>query len=779
MRVTTRKAVRDLRRQRGQVIAVAITIMLGVGLFIASAGAFANLSGSYRHTYDRLHFADLVAAGGDSTAVSAAATSAGASGVESRTQIDPPMLIQHTKLIGRVVGMPADTRPTVDDVEVTTGRYLSSAEPDGVLVETHAAETFDLAPGDSLRIYTPSGWHRVTVRGVAVSAEYIWPARSRQEVLSDPYSFAVVFAPQTSVEQWSRTAPNQVLVTLPRGTEDPGAAAVSRAMTEAGASDVTTQQEQPSPATLQLDLDGFSEMSWAFPALFLTAAAVAAYVLLARRVRAERPIIGTLMASGAHRARLVRHYLLQGLLIGLLGAGAGVVVGVVATEAVTSAYTQALGIPDTIVSQHPWLSVAGLVFGVVVGVLGAAAPAMTAARTVPAEAMRNETVTRPPGRWSHAVSGFTRLPVSTRMALRDLFRSRRRTAATALGAVLALILVLASVGMMTSMASALRLQYDQIERQDATVTVATDPTGSVADALASLPGVEAVERSGTGPVVAAAGAETYSTVLRGFAPDTTMHGFWSSDGTWRSLPTDGVLAGHALADALGVGVGDTITLTTPAGTSTQVQVAGYLDEPLGTYLYADNRVTDSVLTGAESDTYLVRFAAGADRDQMRQTITQLDGVVAYADSQALVGSVDQYLGLFWAFIAIMVLLGAVLALAIIYVTMAVSVVERTNELATLSAAGVPLRRIGGTLATENLLATVLGIPIGLALGVFAAKQFLGLFSSDLFQLPLSLGWWALLAAAAGVLLAAALSQWPAVRAVRRLDIARVVRERAG
>ena len=58
MRATTRKTMRDLRRQRAQMIAVAITIMLGVGLFIATAGAFRNLSSSYDYAYGRLHFAD-------------------------------------------------------------------------------------------------------------------------------------------------------------------------------------------------------------------------------------------------------------------------------------------------------------------------------------------------------------------------------------------------------------------------------------------------------------------------------------------------------------------------------------------------------------------------------------------------------------------------------------------------------------------------------------------------------------------------------------------------
>lgn len=230
--------------------------MLGVGLFIASAGAFDNLSGSYEHTYQRLHFADLFASGGDSAQVAAAAEKAGAGAAQVRLQVDPPMLIAGTTLLGRVVGMTPDRQPGVNDVEVTEGDYLSSANLDGVVVETHAAQTFGLHPGDSLQVYTSHGWQQVTVRGVAVSAEYVWPTRSRQEVLSDPHSFAVVFAPEKSVERWAGTGPNQVNVLLPGGVSDPHSDEVVRAMRAAGAADVTTQAEQPSPAALQLDLDG-------------------------------------------------------------------------------------------------------------------------------------------------------------------------------------------------------------------------------------------------------------------------------------------------------------------------------------------------------------------------------------------------------------------------------------------------------------------------------------------------------------------------------------------
>ena len=125
MRATTRKTLRDLRRQRAQVVAVAVTIMLGVALYIASAGAFDNLSGSYDTTYHRLRFADLTATGGDPDRIAAAARTAGATASTTRTVVDPPLLVAGTRLIGRVIGLPATTRPAVDDLDVRQGAYLS------------------------------------------------------------------------------------------------------------------------------------------------------------------------------------------------------------------------------------------------------------------------------------------------------------------------------------------------------------------------------------------------------------------------------------------------------------------------------------------------------------------------------------------------------------------------------------------------------------------------------------------------------------------------------
>ncbi|WP_061961517.1 FtsX-like permease family protein [Demequina flava] len=787
MKATTKKAFRDLWRSKAQVIAVAITIMLGVMIYIASAGAFQNLSASYQATYDRLNFADWTATGGDTDAIAQAALDAGATDAITRTQVDPPMLIEETKLVGRTIGVPTDAHPSINDVDVIDGDYLDDGATDQVLLEKHGAETFDLEPGDTIEIFAATGWVEVTIQGVVDSPEYLWLARSSQEIISDPNSFAVVFAPEESVQQWFGVEPNQTLVVVPNGADarvatdatqpwetDTGVA-VSDAMTDAGASAVESQEDQPSNATLSEDLKGFDQLSVAFPALFLIAAGVTSWVLLTRRILQETPVIGTMMASGAKRGRVLRHYVFQGLLMGGVGAILGVALGIPANSAMTSAYTGFIGVPDTVVLNYPWMLVIGFVFGITVGMLGALGPAITASHIAPAQAMRPASNSSTPGAYSRWVARQTWIPVSGRMALRDIVRSKRRTFATMMGTVLALILVLTSVGMMTSILSAMNTQFEDIELEDATA-VAQAGVGAE-DALNDVDGVETVEPTVLGQVAIEGPDGSYKTTLTGYEPDTQMHCFFGPDGEGVSLPSDGILAGEFLAEEIGVEAGDTVTISTDAG-ETEVTLVGFLNEPLGTSAYATNATASALLPDEGTEAFALAFDEDADRDEVRQTITQLDGVVAYQDVRAIVAQLDQYLGLFWVFIGMMILLGTVLALAVMYVTMSVNVVERTNELATMRAAGVPLRKVAGAVATENLLATIIAIPFGLVLGVWAAAQFLASFSDDLFTLEPAWGVWTLPAAAAGVLLAALISQWPASRAIKKVDIARVVRERA-
>ena len=774
-----KKALRDLRRRLPQVAAIGATVMLGVLLFVASYDSFRNVQASYDRTYDRTHFADLTVTGGDSDTIAAAVhDAAGVERIATRTQADRPMAIGATKLVGRVVGMPTANGRGINEIDLIAGRLPDPARPDEVVVERHTADTFDLAAGKQIRVFDDTAWRDVTVSGVVQSPEYLWPARNRQDLLGDPHAFAVVFAPESLARTLSaRTTPNQALVEMAGSATQSDRDRVTSLLRSAGAMNIEDRGDQPSNAALRQNFNGFRVMAVGFPAMFLSAAAIAEYLLLTRLIYTERPIIGTLLALGARRHAVVRHYVWYGGVVATVAALAGVLIGGVATSLYTKAYASLLKLPDTVIVHRIPTAAIGFALGLATGVIAGLIPAIAAARIAPAEAMRGDGV-RPIriGPVTRASARWTLIPVVFRMALRSLTRSRRRTVATMVGGVLALVLILASTSMLTSVRAMVDIEFDQVQHQDATVLVA--PGANDVDAqLQSLPGVAVVEPAAIARVTVVVNGHPYPTSLTGLEPATVMHGFRNPDGASRSLPAGGVLAGAALANKLGVRVGDDLTVVPSTGPARSIHLAGLVDEPLGTALYSTNATARSI-TNAESNGYLLRFGNGADRDRVRATASGFSGVVAYTDNRAVENQLRSYLVIFWVFAGATLVLGALLAFTVIYVTMTINLAERTGELATLRATGAPIRRLTATVAIENIAVTLLAVPIGLAAGVGAGWLFLRSFNNDLFSLHLSVGASALTLAAIAVTAAAAVSQLPAARLIKRIDVAKVVRERS-
>ncbi len=779
-----RKLRRDIRRQWPQFTAVAVAVLLGVALFAASYDAYGNLKASYAQVFAQQRFADVWVTGPAAASVAdTVRTSPDVAVVAERTQADLALQIGADKLRGRAVGIPLGRQPAVDRLTILSGHYPRSV--DEVAVEHHVADHFGLQPGGQVRLRDGDGWRTVRVAAVVSSAEYLWPARSRQEPMTTPEDFGVVFAPQPLVDALVPDAPHQTLVRL---SEAAGPAALDRVVATArglGAADITTRAEQPSNSLLQEDINGFSQLSYLFPLLFLTAAGMATYVLLTRRVDAERDVIGMLLASGVRRRSILGHYLSFGIAAALTGAVVGVTAGELLAGVLTHYYLHAIDLPSAAaVIAHGRVDtvVTGLAFGLVAGVLATLAPALTAARQDPAAAMRGMTPA------SHArrslletlVPPLRRAPARVRMVLRGVGRNRRRTTFTAVGVVLSLLVILTSWTMIDTMTALVDVQFNQVTRQDARVDLAGPADAAALDRLRATPGVAEVEPQLQAPVALVHGDASYATALVGLPSNTALHGFRLVDGTERSLaslPAGGVFAGQALRDVLHVHVGDTITLLTAAGIPHEVTVAGLLDEPLGTFLYAPLPAAQR-LTGAAPTSALLRYAPGAARDSVRRAVTALPGVTAYEDAQALKVMVDQYAGLFYGFVGAMLVLGGVMAFAIIFTTMSVNIVERSREVATLRTGGVRRRTIAGLISAENLLVTVLGIVPGLLIGVLGGGAFLSAYNTDQFHLTLVVRPLTLAIAAAAIIAVAALSQWPGLRAVSRLDLGQAVRERA-
>jgi len=779
------KLRRDLARQRGPFLAIALTVLLGVALFGASYDAFRNLQSSYDQVFESLAVADVWITGGDTEAIASAA--AGINGVElvaTRVVADLSLRVDGEKLPGRVVGLPGT--PRVNDVALLVGNRPGGGGD--ALAEDHLAAEFELSAGDTVEVLSGGAWSEVTVTGRASSGEYLWLARNRQEIVALPSDFGVLFVPSVLAEQLAGHGPNQVLVRVGATADRAAVAEALRPLARAaGATDLYTWDEQPSNAALMEDINGFSQMAFLFPLLFLTAAGMAAYTLLARRIQTERSLIGMMRAQGASRRMVGYHYLGFGLVAAFGGALPGIILGLWLARIMTRGYVGFLSLPITAVSFHAETPLIGLAFAVVAGGLAAVGPARAATAVQPADAMRGF-VPAGGGRRSlpeRLVPFSKRLPASWRLVLRSMVRNRRRTAMTMTGVVLALLLILVSWSILDTIEGNLDAEFNERDHSDAQVTFTGPGTDADLDALRSLDGVATVEPMAQVPATLSTETSSYATILTALPADTTLRTLDVVEGNPDGLAARGLLVGAALRDLLDLEVGDTIDVVFGGGAegptpTVEVTVIGFVQETLGTFAYTslDDVASELGLPAAPVTGALLAYEEGADPGVMLERIEADASVAAVQSPDALRRLLDDVTGLLVGFVTLMLLMGSVLGATVIFTTVSVSIGERQNDVATLRASGVPLRRIAGLITAENLVVTVLGVVPGVVIGVLAGRAMMATYTTDQFAFRFIISPRTIVASVGALLVVAAVSQIPGLRSLRKLDLARILRERA-
>jgi len=447
---------------------------------------------------------------------------------------------------------------------------------------------------------------------------------------------------------------------------------------------------------------------------------------------------------------------------------------------ITRMYTELLAIPVTIVQFYPATLMGAVAFGLVASLLAALAPALIASRVLPAAAMRGESPSGG-GRRSmleRVLPPVRKLPAAWKMALRGVWRNPRRTVYTVIGVVLSLMLVLVSWGMIDSIRHLMDRQFVQIQQEDATVYF-TEPAAAadVAD-LVGVDGVARAEPSLTLPTSLEANGNHYDTALLVLADGSQLHRLDSIDDGWIDLPSEGVILGKATRDLLAIEIGDPITVAV-GGTAFVEPVAAFVDEPLGTMAYMA-RSRAETLAGVElpATSALIAYDEGVDPAELRNTLTELPQVAAFEDANAIYDMMQRYMVLFYAFVGLMLVFGGAMAFALIFNAMSVNIAERTREVATLLAVGTDRRAISRYITAENIMVASIGIPIGLIVGHYSAATALASFSSDLFSFDLFIEPTTYLWATVAILAVALISQIPGLRAIRRISIPEIVKERS-
>ncbi len=781
-----RKLIRDLAGSKGLFIAVSIVIFLGVALFGASFLGYRNLKSSYDYSYEVLRMADFTirVVEAPPELVDELEAVPGIEAVTGRVNTEIVMAIpgdEVKRISATFISLPGATRPDVNDVKVEEGDYFGDPGGKALLLEKGFAEHHDLHAGDTVSLVIGDAEVGYSVAGIVTSPEYIWPAKSRQEILVSFETWGVGFLPQETIGGLTGSSGLNEFCFLVDDAVDRDSVIeqVEAILSPYSVIDVVPQEEQPSNNALKLDLQEFGEMAEIFPLMFLVVGALATYILLTRLVQNQRAQIGLMRAIGYTRRQVLFHYLGFALIIGIAGSVAGIIAGYLLGGAVTNLYVDILGLPYTH-TQMGWIEWLAIEEGIAAGVLpcliGGFIPAFAASRLIPAEAMR----TPPPAAGRRPVIErifpfLARLSFLWKVPLRNIFRNRRRSIYTMIGVAFGIMLILVSASFIDSFDAVFSMQFDDIQRSDAQINFADPQPEYVLDEIAGWEEVETVEPVLQIPARLAYGDETYSTLAIGLAEDSDLYGLYRTSGERVYASQGQVLLSEALEDKLGVHVGDTIGVDAAPYGGGELEVAGFVKQPLGSYGYiaiedaqqmAGYPVVNGIMLASSTD----------DLSPLRDKAHGLPGAASIDVTSELGDKVDEMLSLIRGIMYVMLAFGAALCLAIVFTTVTISIVERRREIATMRTLGEGKGRIAAMITIENLILGLVAVIPGIPLAYGVAMMMSRFFQTDMMNFYLAIYPRTYVMVVAIVVIIMLVSQLPGIRQLNRMDLAKVIKE---
>jgi putative ABC transport system permease protein len=645
--------------------------------------------------------------------------------VEPRSGVDVRVLVGERRAPARIIGVRDFAEQAVDTVRVESGAFPGAGE---LLADVQDANVgvYDGRAGDTLTVLRKGGG----------TSELTISGRGRTlpggELVQDE-NVIVLYAPAATVAEISGEEGFGVLALR---LDDPGAGGAEQAIAAvrdylttvpgfagfANLPDVRPPGDWPGKA----DTEQFASLLGVITVLALLSAVVLIANTMSTLVAEQTREIGVMRAIGARRRQIALMFLRTTMLLGASGALLGIVLGVVISSLMARTFGTMFWAVDVGFGVDPAVVLVSAVVGLVAPPLAALPAIRRALRTDVREAL--EASGSALGSQDAVDRGLRRaafLPRTLQIGLRNAGRRKRRSLATATIVALAVANLLAVMGMAAAATEATRSSWgDHLEDVQIITRGRAVLDARAEEEIRATPGVAEAE-----PVlkntVELAGQEAFVWALE----REPLFNYRLTDGRWFDAAEEEgrqrvAVIERNIAQIVGVGVGDTVTLTTAAGDA-EFSIIGIArnQQENGTALYVPLTTARELLgrpVGASA--YWIKMESPEPGVVDRTTSLLEDRLAALGYE---IGSEITYIAerdevaANRTLTSVIAVLGFVIvAISMVGLANAVTtnVLERTREIGILRSIGARARDVRRIFFTEGVTLAIAGWLIGIPLG---------------------------------------------------------------
>jgi putative ABC transport system permease protein len=781
-----RKVLRDLRRLWLQALAVGTVLGCGIAIFVMATGMYASLERARDRYYATSLMADLA---GSLVRVPERigreiASTPGVAALETRVSgIGLLTLPGVTEPVSaRLVSLPADRRPRVNDLVLLAGQWPRATRYDEILLSEAFAEAHGLSPGARIPVLILGQRKTLTVTGIASSPEFVF-AVAPGDILPEPRRFGVIWMGREALGRALDLdgAFNDVVLRLaPTADRARLMADIDRRLAPHGGRGLYGRDRMLSARYLSDELSQLRTLASILPPIFLLVAVFLLNVTLSRLVATERANIGLFKAFGYGNRAIGLHYIKFALSFCLAGGLVGMVFGRYLGGYMAAVYQSVYRLPELPFEGGYGVYAAAVLVALMAAVLGAVSAVGRAARLAPAAALSPPAPTRFARLSEQLEARVARLDARLRMLVRRIVRFPRRSATTVGGLALSLALLVMSEHFPIAIDRIIDVNFGITQRMDVTLAFAEREREEVLREVARLPGVRQVEPLRTAEVILSAGARREREAILGIPAGATLNRVIGTDLRVVDPQPQGLTLSAGLARKLGVTVGDRVRVEATDGrrVRSEVTVIAIVQPFLGMPAYMEQQALGRLLRepGRIDSAYLLVDASARDTLSRRlQDIPAIVGVT-YADNaeRSLRNLFDQGAGFFSY---IFLLFSLVMAAGVAFSAARVTLGEQERDLATLRVIGFRRAEASWVLLGELALLLIVALPLGLLAGAGLSAWMMHQFETELFSFPFVFDLPTYARAALFVTAAVVVAALWVRRDVDRLDLVAVLKSR--
>ena len=482
-----------------------------------------------------------------------------------------------------------------------------------------------------------------------------------------------------------------------------------------------TYEDSPVKTRLDNNVVPLRTLSYYLPVVFFAVVLMVTFLFISLMVRQSRTNIGIMRALGKSVWQVRIPYCVIGLLVSIGAILPGLALGWAVVRYTSNYYSDFFRLP-AFTSQFDGSMVAWALALTVVVVQAATLVGTTLIASVqPSEAISRSAPVS--ARIPRVVRTLTaRLDELSKFGVLSLLRNPLRVGFSVVCVAASVAIIFAAQAFIASKNYLVHQEFDQRLAYDCQVFLSEDPDDQTLAHIGRLDYVHDVERMGFYTCTINGTSAAHDATINALPAETDLVRIYDAHGQQIALPEGGIVLDDQLAEDIGVGVGDTVTVQ---GATLRVEALSHQDSNRVQYVSLD---TMKKLGKVQVGCIICRINP-ADQHRFMEDLSERDDYVLAVFTDVVRKSTERLHATYdmsaWILTSFAIIIGAL----VVFNVMQANMLERRRDLCVLRTLGFAHGRLSRALLWQTMLYVGLAFVIGLPVGKLIALRALAMIST--------------------------------------------------